>query len=124
MKVGDRIIRSGLWMGTVYAVRSDGVFVDWDHPRGPFFHGPYQPHELDIVGPADGYAKARFLRDTPFSTVTKWRRATIAAIPEAERCPKCEGSGADAILASNGGVGEIVNCWPCDGTGRRKAVPA
>jgi hypothetical protein len=122
--VGEKVIRRGLWMGTVYAVQSDGVLVDWDHPRGPFFHGPYRPDELDIVGPADGYAKAKFLRDTPFSTVREWRQATIGAIPEAERCPKCSGSGADVILASNGGVGEIVNCWPCEGTGRKKARAA
>lgn len=44
----------------------------------------------------------------------------IDAIPDAEKCPKCSGSGADVILASNGGVGEVVDCWPCAGTGRRQ----
>lgn len=73
------------------------------------------------LGPsaANGYRGARYLRDTPFSTVTEWRRAIIAAIPEADRCAKCQGGGRDVILASNGGVGEVVPCWPCGGTGRR-----
>jgi hypothetical protein len=69
---------------------------------------------------ADGYRGARFLRDTPYSTITEWRRAMIDAIPDDEKCPACSGSGADVILASNGGVGEVVNCWPCEGTGRRR----
>lgn len=73
---------------------------------------------------ANGYKGARFLRDTPYSTVTEWRRATIAAIPENERCPSCKGSGADVIIASNGGVGEVVNCWPCSGSGRKPTKPA
>lgn len=69
---------------------------------------------------ANGYRGARYLRDTPYSSVTEWRRAMIAAIPDAEKCPECSGSGADVILASNGGVGEVVSCWPCEGTGRRR----
>ncbi len=68
---------------------------------------------------ANGYKGARYLRDTPYATVTEWRRATVAAIPEHERCEKCSGTGRDVILASNGGVGEVVACWPCSGTGRR-----
>jgi hypothetical protein len=72
-----------------------------------------------LVGtPDDGYAAAQFIWQTPYKTITEWRRAMIAAIPEAERCTKCKGSGSDVILASNGGVGEVVRCWPCQGTGR------
>lgn len=74
-------------------------------------------------GEATGYRSARFLRDTPYKSVTEWRRAMIAAIPEADRCVKCSGSGADVIRASNGGIGEIVRCWPCQGTGRTLVYP-
>lgn len=74
------------------------------------------------VGDAsDGYKAARFIAHTPFSTMREWRQAMIDAIPEAERCENCNGSGADVILASNGGVGEVVSCWPCNGTGRKGA---
>ncbi len=69
---------------------------------------------------ANGYKGARYLRDTPYTTISEWRRAIIAAIPDEEKCLKCKGSGADVILASNGGVGEVVRCWPCQGSGRRK----
>jgi hypothetical protein len=71
-------------------------------------------------GPENGYKGARYLRDTPYKSVTKWRRAQIAAIPETDRCEKCKGSGQDVILASNGGIGEVVSCWPCEGTGRKR----
>lgn len=70
-------------------------------------------------GTATGYRNARYLRDTPFKTVTEWRQAMLAAIPQEQRCVACSGSGRDVILASNGGVGEVVRCWPCGGTGRR-----
>ncbi len=69
---------------------------------------------------SDGYASARYLWETPYATITEWRRAMIAAIPEAERCGACSGSGCDVILASNGGVGEVVRCWPCQGTGAQR----
>lgn len=76
-------------------------------------------------GPSEGngYKGARFLRDTPYASVSEWRRAQIAAIPPEERCTACRGSGADVILASNGGVGEVVRCWPCNGTGRKGSRP-
>lgn len=70
--------------------------------------------------PENGYRGARHLRDTPYTSVTEWRRAMIAAIPDAEKCPKCLGDGRGVILASNGGVGEVVCCWPCDGSGRKR----
>lgn len=78
------------------------------------------------VGPceANGYRGARYLRDTPYKTVTEWGRAIIAAIPEAERCGKCKGSGEDVILASNGGVGEVVRCGWCEGSGRKSRAAA
>lgn len=78
----------------------------------------------DEPSAANGFKGARYLRDTPYASVTEWRRAMIAAIPDAERCPKCSGSGRDVILASNGGVGEVVRCWPCNGSGRRPVARA
>lgn len=78
-----------------------------------------QPARSNSPSPENGYRGARYLRDTPYSSVTEWRRAMIAAIPEAERCEKCKGGGRDVIRASNGGVGESVRCWPCSGTGRK-----
>lgn len=69
---------------------------------------------------ANGFRGARFLRDTPYSTVTKWQQAILDAIPEDERCPICEGKGREVILASNGGVGEVTSCWACGGSRRRK----
>lgn len=78
-----------------------------------------RPREL-VGTPDDGYTAAKFLWQTPYKTITEWRRAMIDAIPEGERCAKCKGSGQDVILASNGGVGEVVSCWPCSGTGRRQ----
>jgi hypothetical protein len=38
----------------------------------------------------------------------------------AEACQRCGGTGRDVILASNGGVGEVTRCSPCEGTGRRR----
>lgn len=73
-----------------------------------------------IPSERNGFKGARFLRDTPYKSVSEWRRAMINAIPPEERCEKCKGSGQDVILASNGGVGEIVSCWPCEGSGRKK----
>jgi hypothetical protein len=70
-------------------------------------------------GSHNGYAGARFLRETPYATVTEWSRAILAAIPEAERCPICEGTGNEVIFASNGGVGEVARCWACGGSRRR-----
>ena len=74
---------------------------------------------MSAPGPENGYRGARFLRDTPFNTVSEWRQAMIDAIPEAERCPLCEGDGRKPIYASNGGLSEFEQCWPCQGTGRR-----
>lgn len=74
---------------------------------------------MSEVTATDGYRHAERLSDTPFATVREWKEAVIAAIPEANRCPKCKGSGSDVILATNGGVGEVVPCWPCSGTGRK-----
>lgn len=70
--------------------------------------------------PENGYRGARFLRDTPYSTVREWRRTMIDVIPHGERCGICEGDGRTVILASNGGVSETPPCWACGGSGRRK----
>lgn len=72
----------------------------------------------EAPGPENGYKGARFLWETPYATVTEWRTAQIEAIPEAERCPRCGGSGRRAIYASNGGLSEYEQCWTCEGTGR------
>lgn len=70
-------------------------------------------------GALNGYQGARYLRDTPYQTVSEWQRAILAAIPEDERCPICEGRGRTVILASNGGPGEFPVCWSCLGSRRR-----
>lgn len=74
-----------------------------------------------VGGPDDGYMAAQYLWQTPYATVREWSAAKVAAIPEGERCPACKGTGRDVILASNGGVGEVVRCWPCNGTRRKGA---
>jgi hypothetical protein len=69
---------------------------------------------------SNGYAGARFLRDTPYKSVTEWSRAIIDAIPEDERCPVCEGKGVEVIYAQNGGLSELAPCWACYDHPRRK----
>lgn len=75
---------------------------------------------MEFMGAADdGYKAATFLWQTPFNSVTEWSQAQLDAIPANSRCLSCKGSGSDVILASNGGVGEIVRCLTCQGSGRR-----
>lgn len=74
---------------------------------------------MSVPGPESGYRGARYLRDTPFASVSQWRQAMIDAIPKDERCEKCKGDGRTPIYASNGGLSEFERCWPCQGTGRR-----
>lgn len=77
-----------------------------------------QPRESnDEPSEANGFKGARYLRDTPYASVAEWGRAQVAAIPEVSRCTKCKGTGSGVILASNGGVSEVVRCWPCGGSG-------
>jgi preprotein translocase subunit SecD len=78
-------------------------------------------HVFSAAHSHNGFRDAAMLRYTPFKTGTEWGQARVAAIPEDRRCEKCAGTGNDVILASNGGVGEVVICWPCEGTGRKKA---
>lgn len=75
--------------------------------------------EASVPGPENGYAGARYLRDTPYPTISDWSRAIVAAIPEDERCPICKGHGRTVIYAGNGGPSEFPTCWSCGG-GRRR----
>lgn len=78
--------------------------------------------QRELVGdPADGYSAACYVWQTPYRSISEWQRAIRDAIPESERCSKCHGSGTDVILASNGGVGEVVACSLCWGS-RRQSV--
>jgi hypothetical protein len=72
-------------------------------------------------GPQNGYVGARYLRDTPYKSISEWSRAILDAIPEDERCGVCEGRGLTVIYASNGGASEFPRCWACGGS-RRKAA--
>jgi hypothetical protein len=67
----------------------------------------------------NGFRDASMMRYTPFTNGYDWSKARVDAIPAEKRCSKCKGHGTDVILASNGGVGEVVDCWPCQGTGRK-----